>query len=161
MNAHLAVRIEVPHRDRLAALRAVAQRTISLYLGTFWATPRRHVAPPVGCLLGHYVRECKPAHLDLVPLNFLEQIKAPINAQIVLNKYPNSQWQHHTLRYHGPDVEAWGLSAACLYFRIRPWDCQRMFWPNGTNYQLEVPSNLVLPRLDRFLDVAKTVEDSP
>ena len=161
MATNLAVRIEVPHRERLAALRAVAQETISLNLGTFWATPRRHVGAPVGCLLGHYVDRNKPVHLDLVPLNFLEQIKAPINAQRVLDKYPNSQWRHHTLHYRGPDIEAWGLNAACLYFRIRPWDCQRMLWPNGTNYQLEVPSSLVLPRLDRYLSTTPAEEDSP
>lgn len=69
----------------------------------------RHAgASPVGCALGHYVRMAKPAGLTLTPLNFLEQLKAPISAQAVLAKYPASQWRHHTLHYQSPEVEAWG-----------------------------------------------------
>jgi hypothetical protein len=76
----------------------------------------------VGCLLGHCAaEEAHPSRAGA--LEFLEQIKAPIVATEVLDKYPNSAWHHHTLHYQGPEVEAWGLNAACLYFRIRPWDC--------------------------------------
>jgi hypothetical protein len=93
----------------------------------------------------------KPAHLDLVPLNFLEQVKAPILATQLFQKYPNRLWQHHTLHYSGPDIEAWGLNAACLYFSIRAFDAQRLFWPAGSSYALELMSNLVSEPLRLFL----------
>ena len=71
-------------------------------------------------------------------MNFLEQVKAPILASQLFQKYPNRLWQHHTLHYSGPDIEAWGLNAACLYFSIRAFDAQRLFWPAGSSYALEL-----------------------
>ena len=161
MTDRLMVRSMLPHRERLTQLLTVLTReTISLELGTFWATARNAGASPVGCALGHYAQIAKPAGLELVPLNFLEQLKAPINAQMVLAKYPNSQWQHHTLHYQSPDVEAWGLSAAMIYFQLRAWDCQRLFWPAGSNYKSEIQkADEIARRLRAFLRVSQAVEE--
>ena len=154
------VRATVPHVERLAEVLTVLTReSISLELGTFWAKARDAGASPVGCALGHYAWIAKPPHLQVVPINFLEQLKAPIVAGQVLAKYPSGAWQHHTLHYSGPEVEAWGLSAACLYFRLRPWDCQRLFWPVGSNYQLELGSEPIARRLEMFLRTAKPLEE--
>ena len=147
------VRAIVPHRERLAEVLEVAhsQPAISLNLGTFWATSRKHAASPVGCLLGHYVHHKQPQHLTLMPLNFLEQVKVPLLAAQLFRKYPNREWRHYTLHYQGPEVEAWGLNAACLYFNLRAFDAQRLFWPAGHSYALELSASLVVGMLERFV----------
>jgi hypothetical protein len=153
--AHVVSAAFTPNRERLAQVLSIARTepAISLNMATFWATPRHPnvKAAPVGCLLGHYVHIRKPAHLELVPLNFLEQVKAPILASQLFQKYPNRLWQHHTLHYSGPDIEAWGLNAACLYFGIRAFDAQRLFWPAGASYALELSASLVTGMLEKFL----------
>lgn len=147
------VRAIVPHRERLAEVLEVArsQPAISLNLATFWAIPRKVEGRPVGCLLGHYANQKKSDHLSLVPLNFLEQVKVPMMAGQLFQKYPNRLWQHHTLHYQGPEIEAWGLNAACLYFNLRTFDAQRLFWPAGQSYALEMSASLVTGMLERFV----------
>ena len=165
MPDRIMVRGTTPHRERLAELLIVLTReTISLELGTFWAKPRNPAwsNKPVGCALGHYAWIVKPPGLRIVPLNFLEQLKAPISAGTVLAKYPNSHWQHHTLHYQSPEVEAWGLNAAMIYFQLRAWDCQRLFWPAGNNYKSEVTAGELAQRLRAFLRTSQAIEeDSP
>jgi len=157
MNDAVPVRAQLPHRERLANVLAVAQGAISLNLGTFWAALRSGTRPGAGCLLGHYVMQKAPAHLKLVPLNFLEQVKTPLLAAQLFQKYPNREWRHHTLHYTGPEVEAGGPNAACLYFQLRPFDALRLFWPNGKSQALEVSSSLVTPMLERFLRTEEVI----
>jgi len=157
----LTVRIHLPHRERLGeVLEILEKEVISLNMATFQAEHRRNDKRHVGCAVGHYARLTRPAHLELVPLNFLEQLKAPIAAQAVWKDYPNSEWRHYTLRYSGPEIEAWGMTAACLYFQLRPYDVQRLFWPNGTNYVLEPAPQLVAERLRRFLDTERALTEA-
>ena len=149
----MPVRVLAPHRERLAEVLGVlrAEPAISLNMATYWTEARSHGASPIGCPIGYYVYRRKPAHLTLVKLNFLGQLKAPIAAEAVWKAYPNREWRHHTLHYSGPEVEAWGLTAACLYFQLRPYDAQRLFWPNATNYQLTPDAKVMAERLERFL----------
>ena len=159
----MIVRRQLPHRERLGEVLTVLEKEpISLNMATFWAQPRFDAErAAVGCPIGHYVSRKKPRHLDLVPFNFLEQLKAPIAATATWKAYPNARWRHHTLHYSGPEVEAWGMTAACLYFQLRPYDVQRLFYPNGTNYVLEPPPKVVAERLARFLDTERAVVDAP
>jgi len=156
----LPVRIQLPHRERLAEVLAVAQGTISLELATFW-TEQRGDDPRVatGCLIGHYIKVRQPKHLALVPLNFLEQIKAPIVADKLFQRHPPARWHHYTVHYNGPEVEAWGLTAVCLYFQIRAYDAQRLFYPNGTNYVLQPEVKAVAERLRRFIAVERVLSE--
>jgi hypothetical protein len=147
------VRAPVPNRERLYPVLelARAEPPISLVLATFWATARNAGANPVGCLLGHYIHKYRPAHLELAPIAFREQVKSMMLASQLFAKYPIREWVHHIPYYHGPDVEAWGLSAVCLYFQIREYDARRLFWPGERSYALEVSASLVAPMLERFL----------
>jgi hypothetical protein len=90
-----------------------------------------------------------------VPVNFLEQIKAPLLSHKVLGNdgWPNTDWRHHTLHYFGPDVEAWGMNAACLYFQLNKWDVQTLFWPAGYHGALMIEAATVVTKVERFLSV--------
>ena len=149
----MPVRVLAPHRERLAELLGVlrGEQAISLNLATFMTIERSNRAQAAGCPIGWYVTRQMPRHLALVPLNFLGQLKAPIAAEAVWKAHPNKAWRHYTLHYSGPEVEAWGLTAACLYFQLRPYDAQRLFWPNATNYQLTPDAKVMAERLERFL----------
>jgi hypothetical protein len=146
---------QIPHRERLAALLQAGKAggLISLNLATWWAIKRTGHEQGTGCLIGHYVKLAKPRHLEVVPVNFLEQAKSPLHYEELFAKLPNRDWRHHELHYHGPDVEAWGLSALCLYFQIRPWDAKALFYPAGYRGRTAIDPSLVLGKLERFVKV--------
>jgi hypothetical protein len=158
------MRTIVAHRARLAAMleSVKAARVISLNLATFWTATRLGQEAATGCLVGHYIRLAKPGHLELVPLNFLEQVKSPLLAEPLFGKYPNTLWRHHDVHYHGPDIEAWGLHAVCLYFRLREHDARSLFYAAGHGGQMVVETSRVTDKLERFLSAEKAVhDDSP
>jgi hypothetical protein len=158
----LAMRLNLPHRERLTQVLTVLEREpISLNMATFFAHRRgedtKMSLNRTGCAIGHYVWIAEPKHLKLVPLNFLEQLKAPIAAKTIWQAYPNKDWRHYTLHYSGPDIEAWGLSAAVLFFQIKAYDVQRLFYPNATNYILTPEPELVASRLRRFIETERAM----
>ena len=160
-----AVRLHLPHRERLAAVLEVLEGDpISLELGTFMAferDPKKSGAHgPVGCAIGHYINQKAPQHLRLMQLNFREQLKAPIVADKVWQKYPNASWRHHTLHYSGPDIEGFGLTAVCLFFQLRPWDAQRLFYPAGYGYTPQPPPSEIAKRLTRFLAADRALTEA-
>jgi hypothetical protein len=149
-----SVRAPQPNRDRLRQVLELmpAIQPARLNLATYYAVPRLLEAPPVGCVLGHFARAGVSPVISLKRINFCSELKTPMMADVLLDDYPLADWQHFTLHYHAPDVECFGLTAAMLFFNLRQWDVQRLFYPAGSSYELRPPLESLAFRLQQFVE---------
>jgi hypothetical protein len=151
----------VPDLRALAHIYDMAQELepTSLNMATYWCEPRKGGAGQ-GCLLGHWAK--RSAFLSLTKINFLEELKSPLMRQQLLGRFPNAQWQHYTLCYKHAAVEAYGTTAAMLALRLHEWDLNQLFYPHGSNYEMQPPIASLTERLRLFINsVARNVAPQP
>jgi hypothetical protein len=144
-----------PNRDRLRQVLELLPAIVQgrLNMATYYAVPRSLEAQPVGCILGHFVRAGVSPLISLKPINFCSELKSPVMSDVLLEDYPLAGWQHYTLHYQAGDIEAFGMSAAMLYFRLREWDTHRLFYPAGASYEVRPPIESLAFRLRQFVEV--------
>jgi hypothetical protein len=124
-----------------------------LNLATYMATHRTdEERAPVGCVLGHFARSGTSHVISLVPIRYLEQIKSPMLAEVLLEDHPSSEWIHWTLHYQTATSEAFGETAAMLYLQMRQWDINRLFYPAGSSYEIRPPVESLVFRLRSMLE---------
>lgn len=137
----------------IAYLEVAKLHPSQINLATFMTTHRRlESRAPIGCVLGHFARSGQSQSISLVPIRYWEQIKSPIMADSLRDEFPLEEWRHWTLKYQTPDVEAYGLTAACLYLQMREWDVHRLFYPAGSSYEIRPPLESLIGRLRNMVE---------
>jgi hypothetical protein len=149
----------LPRRDRLeAVLNFLHDRMAANFeLATFMAIQRRTGGTVVHCPLGYYVAS-GIKDLALVPVNFRTQVKDPSRLAFLMERYPLSQWRHHTLCWRTRDGEAWGLTAACVHFQMPAALVQRLFWPAPDAASSQSTSAQVALRISHYLESHRRTE---